>query len=93
MLTIEALIENLSRRPDGIRLDAAQRSVVAAPAGDGLRILAGPGTGKTACITARILKLVLVDGVPPAGVLAMTFTRKAAAEMRSRVTVHGVMAG
>jgi len=54
-----------------------------------LFIVAGPGTGKTACLTLRILKLVLVDRVPPRGVLATTFTKKAAAELRSRILSWG----
>ena len=52
-----------------------------------LFIVAGPGTGKTACLTLRILKLILVDGVSPRGILATTFTKKAAAELRSRILV------
>ncbi|MFX0097442.1 MAG: UvrD-helicase domain-containing protein [Candidatus Hodarchaeota archaeon] len=48
-------------------------------------IYAGPGTGKTATITLRIIKLVLVDGVLPKNIFATTFTRKAAKELRSRV--------
>lgn len=48
-------------------------------------IYAGPGTGKTATLTLRIIKLVLVDGVLPQNILATTFTRKAARELRSRL--------
>jgi len=55
----------------------------------GLFIVAGPGTGKTATLTLRILKRVLVDGVPPRSVLATTFTKKAAKELRSRVLGWG----
>ena len=51
--------------------------------------MAGPGTGKTTCLTLRILKLVLVDGVPPKSILATTFTKKAAAELRSRILGWG----
>jgi DNA helicase-2/ATP-dependent DNA helicase PcrA len=54
-----------------------------------LFIVAGPGTGKTTCLTLRILKLVLVDGVPPQSILATTFTKKAAAELRSRILGWG----
>lgn len=54
-----------------------------------LFIVAGPGTGKTACLTLRILKLILVDGILPRGILATTFTNKAAAELRSRVLSWG----
>lgn len=89
MLTGEDLLNHLARSAGARTLDRGQRAAVLAPAGAGVRILAGPGTGKTTCIAARILKLVLVDGVPPAGIVALTFTRKAAAEMRSRVLGDG----
>jgi DNA helicase-2/ATP-dependent DNA helicase PcrA len=69
--------------------DAQQQQAVNAPASAGLFIVAGPGTGKTASLTLRILKLVLVDGVPPRGILATTFTKKAAEELRSRVLGWG----
>lgn len=69
--------------------DTEQRKVIEQVPGQPLFIVAGPGTGKTTCLTLRILKLVLVDGVPPKGILATTFTRKAAAELRSRVLGWG----
>ncbi len=53
--------------------DAQQAQAVNAAASAGLFIVAGPGTGKTASLTLRILKLVLVDGVQPRGILATTF--------------------
>lgn len=56
-----------------------------------LFIVAGPGTGKTACLTLRILKLILVDGISPRGILATTFTNKAAAELRSRILSWGFL--
>jgi DNA helicase-2/ATP-dependent DNA helicase PcrA len=69
--------------------DAQQQQAVIAPASAGLFIVAGPGTGKTASLTLRMLKLVLVDGVPPRGILATTFTKKAAEELRSRILGWG----
>lgn len=48
-------------------------------------LLAGPGTGKTRCITQRVVYLVEELGVPLQKILILTFTRKAAAELRFRV--------
>jgi DNA helicase II / ATP-dependent DNA helicase PcrA len=69
--------------------DDSQLEAIEAGPQEGLFIVAGPGTGKTTCLTIRILKLVLVDGIPPAGIIATTFTKKAAAELRSRVLGWG----
>jgi len=66
------------------QLDADQRS--AAEAVDGpLLIIAGPGSGKTRTLTYRIAHLVAERGVAPEACLAITFTRRAAAEMRNRL--------
>ncbi|MFC1837205.1 UvrD-helicase domain-containing protein [Thermodesulfobacteriota bacterium] len=66
-----------------------QENIIQAGPGDSLFVVAGPGTGKTASIALRILKLIFVDGIPPQGILATTFTVKAAAELRSRVLGWG----
>ncbi len=63
-------------------LDPEQRA--AAEAAGPLMIIAGPGTGKTRTLTHRIAAEV-TGGLPPAACLALTFTRRAAQEMRERL--------
>jgi len=66
------------------RLDALQRVAASAPGGP-LLVVAGPGTGKTRTLTHRIAYLCAELHVAPAQCLAITFTRRAAEEMRSRL--------
>ncbi len=74
-MDVTPILENLN--------EAQRRAVTAAP--EPLLVIAGAGSGKTRVLTHRAAWLIDVDGVSPQGLLAVTFTNKAAAEMRGRI--------
>ncbi len=73
-------------------LNDAQRQAVTA-AGGPVVVLAGAGSGKTRVLTRRIARRILDDETDPRRVLALTFTRKAAAELRHRLAGLGLRDG
>ena len=66
------------------QLNPAQREAATTTEGY-IRVVAGAGSGKTKTLTARYLYLVDMLGISPANILCVTFTNKAAAEMKKRI--------
>lgn len=66
-----------------------QTACILHPADIPLQIVAGPGSGKTTVLVLRALRHVLVDGLLPEQVMLTTFTKKAAAEIRTRLIEWG----
>ena len=79
------LVRSDSRIVEAPELDGSQQAVVDHPGGP-LLVLAGPGTGKTTTLVEAIVDRIENRGAAPDSVLALTFSRRAAQQLRDRVT-------
>ena len=86
---IQSSAVHRSRSDRAPELDEQQREAVTAPRGP-VCVLAGAGTGKTRTITRRIAHLIESGHVAPGQVLAVTYTARAAGELRTRLRMLGV---
>lgn len=91
MISINQFIECTRSRELNRDLTSNQEQLeaVSAPVDQSQKIIAGPGSGKTTVLVLRILKIIFVDDVDPASVIATTFTIKAADELKSRLLGWG----
>lgn len=67
-----------------IKLSPAQAQIVNSPISQSIQVLASAGTGKTRVLTERVR--YIIENTKKDGVIALTFTNKAAEEMRARLT-------
>lgn len=67
------------------QLNEQQLDIVCRPKDENILVIAGAGTGKTRVLISRICSLISADGVSPDSILAVTFTNKAAMEMKERL--------
>jgi DNA helicase-2/ATP-dependent DNA helicase PcrA len=81
----QELLDRDIRRED----NRAQHMAIQAPASESQFLVAGPGSGKTTVMVLKILKYIYVDGIPPEAIMATTFTRKAATQLKSRIMKWG----
>lgn len=85
----ESVVTDKLRRDISNSNNPEQNKPICASPSESLFIVAGPGSGKTTVIVLKILKLIFVDDIEPSNILAITFTKKAASELRSRILGWG----
>jgi len=84
----DIIVENLGRKISK-EDNSDQNRAISAPITESQFLVAGPGSGKTTVMVLKVLKFIYVDDVNPSSILATTFTRKAASELRSRILSWG----
>ncbi|MGB8202717.1 MAG: UvrD-helicase domain-containing protein, partial [Pseudonocardiaceae bacterium] len=93
MRSVSTLIRSVTAVPRIVAWGPDARRVLEHPGGP-LRVLGGPGTGKTTLVAHTVADRVLCRGVDPERVLVLTSSRRAAAELRERIVerlaAHGV---
>lgn len=82
-ITQDELIAGIEAK-NGVALDLPQKQAICYGSGP-LLIAAGPGTGKTEVLSARCLKFICCDNVPPGSIIVTTFTEKAAKNLQDRL--------
>ena len=83
----EDIVVNILKRDISSNKD--QSNAILSDTNKSLFIVAGPGSGKTTVMVLKILKYIFVDDIDPSEIMATTFTKKAAAELNSRILGWG----
>ena len=83
----EDIVVNTLKRDISSNKD--QKKAILSNSNESLFLVAGPGSGKTTVMVLKILKYIFVDDISPNEILATTFTKKAAAELYSRILGWG----
>lgn len=90
LISFDDLIDYAEKEPQvNLKLNEEQLKIISSLPNNNMKIVAGPGSGKTTILVMRILKLIYVDDADPEEILATTFTTKAADELKSRILGWG----
>lgn len=85
----EKIVVNKLGRDMRAEVNPDQYKAISASKDDSLFIVAGPGSGKTTVMVLKVLKFIFVENIEPSDILATTFTRKAASQLKSRIIEWG----